>query len=206
MGDTIPLITDWLSVGRSMDDINGFKTIYRVKNAAWITVSPGAYTDQYVWAGTRDKGKALALPLGWDGAFGVTGIMTQADSAVPRLYWQGLRWLAGDYQGGCINPAMTNFNPEARVDDGSCPALGIAPDRRPARNVLKISGRRVRFSQPLPGGSRLRILDLRGHAVWASTVPESTGEFDLPGGLLTGLYILEATGANMSFQGRILIQ
>jgi hypothetical protein len=39
---------------------------------------------------THEKGKALSIRLGWEGG-GMINIMTQGDSAVPRLYWQGLR-------------------------------------------------------------------------------------------------------------------
>ena len=205
MPDTIPLRTNWLRVNSRMDEFEQLKTIYRVKNADWIAADPHRITDKYIWAGTRGLGKALSIPLGWHGSIGASDIMAQADSAVPKLFWQGLRWLAGDFQGGCTNPAMPNFEPQARVDDGSCPALGIRVNRRQTRISASVSGRRVRFNTPISGGSRLRMLDLRGHTVWTSVAPVSADAIDLPDGLRAGLYILEGSGTDMSFQARLLV-
>jgi Trehalose utilisation len=96
MPDSIPLRTNWLTISEPIDDLNHVQVIYRLKNADWITTDPNfipTYRDHYVWASTHEQGKALSIPLGWYGGEGGIGvdIMSQADSAVPKLYWQGLR-------------------------------------------------------------------------------------------------------------------
>jgi hypothetical protein len=207
MPDSIPLRTNWLGVRQSIDDLGHIKVIYRLK-ATWITTDSNFipdYQNHYVWASTQEKGRALSLPLGWYGGAGTSDIMAQADGAVPKLYWQGMRWLAGDYQGGCTNPEMPNFNPDARVDDGSCPPLGIGRHRSHAPNLLQVKGRRVQFNVPISGASYLQVVDLQGHSVATYTAPHAATSFDLPTDLLPGLYFLKITGAKTLLQARILI-
>jgi len=202
--DTISLNTDWLRAIRFPEDSTRFKPIYRVKNTPWITVTPNPefYNDNYIWAGNHEQGKAIAIPLGWHGGFGGTDLMVQANSAVSRLYWQGLRWLAGDFQNGCINPEMPNFDPQARVDDGSCQIVGIGAKLRHSGNQVEMAGRRILLNSPVSARSRLRLYDLRGHTVWTYTAPQSLSDFDLPDGMLTGLYFLDVTeGASHSGNG-----
>jgi hypothetical protein len=110
-----------------------------------------------------------------------------------------------NFQGGCTDPAHPAFNPEARVDDGSCPATGIRAGVRPVPALVKFLGRRVQLAAPFSGAIRVRILDLQGHTLWRFNLSGSATFFDLPDGLLPGLYHLEfADGKNLS-HARLLI-
>jgi hypothetical protein len=203
--DTIHLQTNWLSIPSFQEDAIPFKTLYQIKNADWIADAPNRYREQYIWANTHGLGKAFSIPLGWAMPFGTNDIMTQSDSAVPKIYWQGLRWLAGDFQGGCIDPIRANYNPEARVDDGSCQISGISADRRQARTRVKISDHSLHFESIISDGSQLRLINLRGQTLWKSTVSKAVNAIDLPGDLQAGLYFLEVIERKKSFQERILI-
>jgi hypothetical protein len=196
----------WFAFNKTVRPLPGVTVVATSRAVPGIpdVVTPprdGSGDNVYIWAREVGQGRLLYNTIG----FGGNNLMGQLDSIVPRLYWENLRYAAGDYQNGCTNPAMPNFNPEARVDDGSCPALGIRANPRQKRISAGVSGGRVRFNTPVSGGSRLRMLDLRGHTVWTSVAPVSADAIDLPDGLRAGLYILEGSGMDMSFHAHLLV-
>lgn len=76
-----------------------------------IPAEDGSGDQVYIWAREIGKGRLLYNAIG----FGSFKLMEQQDSIVPRLYWENLRYAAGDYQNGCANPASAGYDPAARV-------------------------------------------------------------------------------------------
>jgi Trehalose utilisation len=208
--DSITLRTNWLSVPSSVEGMRHIQVLYRFGEAPWIANTSGAIprpVDEYVWAAIHVQGRALAMPLGWHlEGYDSLRIMEQSDSVVPKLYWQGLRWLAGDFKGGCTDSAMVQFDPEARVDNGSCASSEIGVNRAQAKSFIQIVGRHMFFPSPGAGMIRLRILDLKGRPIGTWILPHTASEFELPSGLVMGLYFFEFSHTNVKHQARILIQ
>jgi hypothetical protein len=100
---------------------------------------------------------------------------------------------------------MPNFNPEARVDDGSCPPSGVRTNFRHAPALFQVKGRRVQFTSPISSESRMQMRDLQGRSMGKFILPRAAASFDVPGGLLPGLYFLEISGPKTVLQARILI-
>lgn len=206
--DTIGLPGVWHAFRNTVRPLPGVTVLY---TQGMASLPMAQYADEttdrtYIWA--RDVGAGKLLYNGYWYNRSVNEeerLINLAGGAITNMYWQSLRWLAGDYQGGCINPAMANFDSGARVDDGSCLSLGVGPGHRLARPRVDLAGRRVLFGAPVAGGSRLRLLDLQGQAVWSSTPAGSVTEAELPDRLQPGFYFLEITGAHPAFRARILI-
>lgn len=113
------LYDTWMSFGRTVRPLANVTVLYTaVDGAAEVLPSNPDWTADrtYVWARTIEKGRLLYCPPGWNGY----QPLAQLDSIVAKIYWNSIRWLAGDFQRGCTNPNSPMFNPEARVFDGSC--------------------------------------------------------------------------------------
>jgi hypothetical protein len=155
----------------------------------------------YIWARQNSeevgKGRLLFNALGHGTQGNREAFMAANDSLIPKLYWENLRWAAGDYQNGCINPADPNFDSEARIDDGSCVTNAIAPTYSTNRRLQLIQSQRV-FTLREAGKRRytVHIRNLEGQVVWKGSL--SSGEtFNLSTDIQTGLHqiTLESEGA-----------
>lgn len=144
--NTVRLTDIWMSFNRTVRPLANTTVLYTSQGgAANLLVPPGDGSGDraYVWARTIEKGKLLYCSPGWFhdhiSVSPFISSMFQADSAVAKLYWSSMRWLAGDFQNGCTDPNSPVFNPEARVDDGSCQQVNILGDQRRKRYSMQAS-------------------------------------------------------------------
>jgi hypothetical protein len=161
----------------------------------------GSGDNAYIWAREVGQGRLLYNAIG----FGQHNLMGQQDSIVPRLYWENLRYAAGDYQNGCTTPGSPGFDPAARVHiESQCSPTGLTA--APARTSLVVSkgGLRMRLASP-EGAVRVRLHDLRGALVSEWTLPSGTRTLILDGDLRPGVYKLEIRGQASLFQSRLLL-
>jgi Trehalose utilisation len=171
------LYDTWMSFGRTVRPLANVTVLYTaVDGAAEVLPSnPNWTTDRtYVWARTIEKGRLLYCPPGWSSY----QPLAQLDSLVARIYWNSIRWLAGDFQRGCMNPKFSTFDPDARIDDGSCivesilvEGLRSKPQPRRAKEPVVFPSRAPLIKGEENGASR----DVRGRMIH---LPEVTPKPD----------------------------
>jgi Trehalose utilisation len=176
--NTIRLNDIWMSFNRTVRPLANTTVLYTSQGgAANVLVPPedGSGDRAYVWARTIVKGKLLYCPPGWSPV--QQSQIAQSDSAVAKLYWNSMRWLAGDFQNGCTDPNSTRFNLEARVDDGSCQQVNILGDQRRKRYSMQAS-KKTSFQSRVPlikGEESGANRDVRGRMIH---LPEVTPKPD----------------------------
>ena len=137
----------------------------------------------YIWAREVGQGRLLYNAIG----FGTYKLMEQQDSIVPRLYWENLRYAAGDYQNGCTTPSSPGFDPGARVHvEAMCSTTGLATTPSSRHGGVE-GGRRIRLTPAPSNPFTIRVLDIRGVKVWERTCRAEHGEIALDDFLRPGL-------------------
>jgi type 1 glutamine amidotransferase len=166
-------------------------------------VADGSGDNVYIWAREVGRGRFFHNAIGY--SHSLNQIMAQQDSIVPKLYWEHLRYLAGDYQNGCTTPSAPGFDPNARVhDEAMCATASV--NATPARSHLVVSKGNLRWRLTSPEGPlRARLHDLRGRLVWERALPAWTGEIILDGALERGLCHIELQGTAGTFRSRLLL-
>lgn len=148
----IRLNETWMSFDRTVRPLANVTVLYTARNISGSVVVPladGSGDHPYVWARTIQSGKMLYCSSGWSSA--QPSPLAQADSAVAKIYWNSMRWLAGDFQNGCTDPRSAHFNPEARMDDGTCYSGKV--------RIVEGHGKRSHIRQPMQ--TRLRSTSLQ---------------------------------------------
>jgi len=170
-------------------------------NVARFDMEDRSGDNVYIWAREVGRGRFLYNAIG----FGQYEIMEQQDSIVPRMYWENLRYLAGDYQNGCTTPSSPNFDPAARVHiEAMCAATGVLSE--PTRTELSVTKGALRMRLPSPEGRlRVRLQDLRGKLVMDRLLPAGTRAITLDGTVRPGVYHLEVQGDEGAFQRRLAL-
>jgi hypothetical protein len=136
-------------------------------------MADGSSDPVYLWARSIGKGRLIYNAIG----SGLNGIMEQQDSLVPRLYWENLRYAAGDFQNGCLQTWNANFDPAARIHDYThCiypdpfNPLGVQPSGVPGGITMSRGGFGKLIASP-EGQLRIRLRDLQGALVWERRLP-----------------------------------
>ena len=163
----------------------------------------GSNDNAYIWARQVGQGRLLYNAIG----FGNFNLMGQQDSIVPRLYWENLRYLAGDYQNGCTTSGSPGFDPAARVHvEAMCSPTGLTAATATARTGLVVSkgGVPMRLASP-DGPLRVRLHDLRGALVLERTLPPGARMLILDGSVRPGIYHVAIRGETGIFQSRLLL-
>jgi Trehalose utilisation len=215
--DSIRLIDGWLGFSKTVRPLPGVTVLYTARNGQrnsngenpLVPPSDGSKDPVYVWAREEEKGRFLYNGLVHGPEYQGLSVTAQADSAVTRLIWTSLRWLAGDFRNGCTNPASPRFDPDARIDDGSCLILGLNPGLKPelgsALFGIRLAGRRLLLDGLFPEAIRITLRDLRGALVWQRSLPTGTRDIHLEASLEPGVYLLEAHMPGRSFSRRAAI-
>jgi hypothetical protein len=167
-----------------------------------LPISDGSGDNVYIWAREVGRGRFFYNAIG----FGQNKIMEQQDGIVPRLYWENLRYAAGDYQNGCTTPASPGFDPAARVHvEALCSTTGLTA--APARSNLMVlmGGRRMRLAQAPARPFTIRVRDIRGAKVWERTLTAGTGEIALEDAIKPGVYLFEVLGPAPAIRQRLLL-
>jgi hypothetical protein len=157
----------------------------------------------YLWAREVGRGRLFHNAIGY--SHSLNRIMEQQDSIVPKMYWEHLRYVAGDYRNGCTSPSSLNFDPDARVHvESMCATTGL--DKAPSRPYLALSKGSLRLRQfPAEGPLLARLRDLGGRLVWERNLPAGTVEIAMDGALGPGLYHFEMQGQAGEFRSRLLL-
>jgi uncharacterized protein len=152
----IRLNETWMTFNQTVRPLANVTVLYTAHNISATVLQPrqdGSSDHPYVWVRTIQSGRMLYCSAGWSSA--QPSPIAQADSAVAKIYWSSMRWLAGDFQNGCTDPNSLNFNPEARVDDGSCQGLGVRVDRHRSVRQPRLH-KEIKASHDVRGRIRLR--------------------------------------------------
>lgn len=155
----------------------------------------------YIWAREVGQGRMLYNAIG----YGKNNLMAQQDSIVPRLYWENLRYVAGDYQNGCTTPSSPGFDPAARVHvEAMCSVTGMKPSPTSSKALLSKGGRRMRLAIP-DGPYEIRLRDPRGALIWERSLPAGSDEIALDADLGPGIYPVEIRSATRTLQFRLAL-
>jgi hypothetical protein len=158
----------------------------------------------YIWAREIGEGRLLYNAIG----FGQNQLMTQQDSIVPRLYWQNLRYLAGDFRNGCTDAGSPRFDPEARVHiDSACATIGarsVPGFTGPGLHMMR-GGMKASLAFTPSGPFTVRLRDVRGALVWERDMPSGTMEVVLDGRIEAGVYHLEIRDGRDKMHGRLVL-
>ncbi len=206
--ESIRLTDQWFRFNANVRPLTGVTVLYAAKNGEAGVLAPGPDSSDdhpMVWARSIGKGKLLYSSPGQ----GASHVTAQADSAIPKLYWQSLRWLAGDFQNGCTDKLSPRYDSSARIDDGSCAALSARLSRQPISKTPQIMakvGQRLRIDLSGNIDTRITIRDLRGAVVFWRTITEITPEFSLDAALNAGVYQLETRSLEKVARYRLIIQ
>lgn len=205
--ETFPLEDRWMNFRNTVRPLIGVTVVATSRGLAEspgiiLTPSDSSGDNVYLWAREVGKGRMFYNAIG----FGNWGLMEQQDSIVPRLYWENLRYAAGDYQNGCTTPAIPGYDPRARVHNESmCPAVGLTAASARKEWVVAKGGFRTRIVSP-ERPLRIRLLDLRGTRVWERALaPDGTGEITLDDAIRPGVYLLEIRGTTGAFRSRVVL-
>jgi len=207
MPATIRLTDEWYAFQNSVRPLAGVTVVATARPAGTTGIvmdyGDGSTDRTYIWAREMQKGRAIYNAIG----HGQNSLMAQADSIVPKLYWENMRYLAGDYQNGCTNRNASNFDSTARVDDTSCITTSISGPGAISRNGITVvkGAQRIRMNLPHEGRFTVELRDIRGTLVW-SGIQENTSEVQLGRNIRPGIYnIVAKAGKNHLTQQMTLL-
>lgn len=181
--DKFRLHDEWYSFENTVRKVPNTTVLYTAGNGASGVLKPMAdnsndYT--YVWARKIGEGKAIYNAIGHGG----NELMSQADSTVPKLYWNCMRYLAGDFAAG-VNVKSGLTQKDFSVSKGG--------------NSI-----RVNFTQP--GDAQVVVRDLRGSVVWKQTINSASNEITLGSSVRPGVYQVEARNGGQVTRNRVVLQ
>jgi type 1 glutamine amidotransferase len=206
---TVRLTDEWYSFQNTVRPLPGVTVVATARpvsgvNNVIVPVADGSNDLTYIWAREVGKGRMLYNAVG----HGQNQLMAQQDSVVPKLYWENLRYAAGDFQNGCTTQGDSKFNAGARVHvSDSCSTVSVALPG-PSRGELMVTrgATMTRVAFPHAGSFSIRLRDVRGALVWQKTMPAGTSEIQLGEGIKPGVYHLEVrNGRNVATQ-RLALQ
>lgn len=204
--ETIELHDIWFSFRNTVRPLPGVTVVATARGIPGIPnvvdpVRDGSGDNVYIWAREVGRGRLLYNAIG----FGRFNLMGQQDSVVPKLYWENIRYLAGDFRNGCTDPASPGFDPAARVHvESMCSPVALTS--APSRASLVVSKGALRMRLAIPEGPlHVRLRDLRGALVQAWALPAGSGELALDGALASGVHHIELRGSAGAVQRRLLL-
>jgi len=208
--DSLKFRQSWDTYQNTVRGVRGvtmIATLDSVPGSSALQINPPDGSGEWPLAWAREVGLGRLIFNGF--GHGQDGLMTQNDGIVPRIYWENLRYAAGDFRNGCTDPGNPAFDPAARVHASEmCVATGLGTSPRvPMRTGLMVShgGRRTWIAVPLAGPLRIRLLDLRGVVVRERTLPGGAGEMALDQTVTPGVYHVEVAGPSGTYRGRLAL-
>jgi uncharacterized protein len=200
----IPLTDTWDSYRNTVRPLAGVTVVATSRGDESVVVpfSDGKQDQTYIWAREIGKGRMIFNAIG----YGEGDLFAQGDSIVPKLYWENLRYAAGDYRNGCMNPESPAFDPAARVSDPSLCAATGAKTPAAARNGFSLAygARKIRLGFDRTGEVRMALRDLRGAVVWRGVLGASVDEAAIPGRIPSGMYQIEARSGKATARYRLV--
>lgn len=205
----LQLNDSWDSYQNTVRPLPGV-TVFATASPVRVGTTPGLVPtgdgsgDQiYGWAREVGRGRLIFNPVG----HGQNQLMAQQDSIVPKLYWQNIRYAAGDFQNGCTYPWDPAFDPAARVlEVTACSENTRTRNYGPPGSGLLVSRRGFRLRLPTPSGTlRVSLRDLGGALVWEKSLPAGSGELALDGAVVSGVYQVEIRGATGTSHHRLAL-
>ncbi len=189
----------WESFSKSVRNLDGVTVIATAEGAPDVLpVMDDGGDHTYIWArqdvDISGKGRVLFNDIG----HGYGRFFEYNDSLIMKLYWENLRYVAGDYQNGCTDPNSEHYDPDARIDDGSCWILNSASPSQDNLAKIKLhqSGRKILISAPKPKSIKTRLHNLNGEII--STYNKTNGEIYLAPEIKPGIYFLEINADGLS--------
>jgi len=203
---TIRLRDEWYGFQNTVRKVAGVTVLYTAGNGEPNVLrlpADGLGDFTYVWGREYEKGRLVYDAIG----HGQNQLMAQADSVVPKMYWEAIRYLAGDFKNGCTDPAASNYDSTARVNVG-CDAVGIHSSSGPLKSHIALTkdGQRFKLDFVHQGDFHLLLRDVRGAVTWRENVAGSADEVRLDEAILPGVYYLEARAGKALSQQRIVIR
>jgi type 1 glutamine amidotransferase len=204
--EKITLTDEWYSFQNTVRKLAGVTVVYTAGGAGTdILKAPadGSNDFTYIWAKPMGKGRMFYSAIG----HGQNTLFGQVDSVVSKMLWQNVRYAAGDFQNGCINPASANFDAAARVDDGSCATTTSFGESIKSSSKLTFlrAGRKTQFTFPHAGLYTVTMRNMQGTLVKLFSLPSGTEEVNLEQGLMNGVYQLEARSGRSIAHFRIVL-
>jgi uncharacterized protein len=191
---------EWYSFQNSVRKRQNIVIIATAANGGTNVINPprdGSNDLTYVYAREMGKGRMLYTAMGHGG----NEFYSQAEGFAVKALWEKMRYVAGDFQNGCMTAGDSKFNAAARVQaaDSCAGVTGIkTPDSQSDFTVLK-GDQKLRLNFFHTGNFRLTLRNLRGSVVWRGTVDASSNEVSLGGAIPPGTYQLEArNGKNVA--------
>jgi|GEM_PF-1116510 len=174
-----------------------------------LPVADGSDDNVYIWAREIGMGRLIFNSVG-DGTplSTVASVFAQQDSIVPKMYWQNLRYAAGDFENGCTDPTSARYAPSARIDDGSCAQQSSGVNRGFESSLGYVQlGRLIVFPEKTRATVRIQLRDIHGAVVWRSTLAPHSAEWVIDAAVPPGFYEIEGlVGSGQSPQRyRLLI-
>jgi type 1 glutamine amidotransferase len=208
---TFKLTDEWYAFQNSVRPLAGVTVVATARSAGTngVVVDYGDKTTDktYIWARAVQTGRVIYNAIG----HGQNSLMAQADSVVPKLYWENLRYLAGDYKNGCTNKQAGNFDSTARVDDASCTSVGIGGVGYVGKTQTELSvdfsafqSQRVTMPFTHSGKYSLEMRDATGSLVWnGSNLENSSLQINKP--LRSGIYYLKAVNGKNTATHKVIL-
>lgn len=196
---------EWYSFENTVRPLPNVTVVYTAGGGTTAVLKPpadGSNDFTYIWARTMGQGRLLYNAIGHGG----NELMSQADSVVAKLYWQNMRYVAGDFQNGCTNKNASNYNAAARVDDGTCAGVtAVNPGRTLQGITVTHGGLRTALDFSHGGDYSVRLRDMRGAVVWERAVAAGTDEVAVGEGVKPGVYTFEARNGRNAASRRLVL-
>jgi type 1 glutamine amidotransferase len=155
----------------------------------------------YIWAKNMGKGRTIYTSIGHGGF----NQYAQADSFCTKSLYENLRFVAGDYQNGCTNANAGNFNPLARVDDGSCLTTSLNPQAKTLVNLnVTYKGDHRTFNFPHDGAFTAELRKPNGVLVWKKNAVNGS-LLEIDGTINPGVFYLTARNRKSSIKQKLVL-
>jgi uncharacterized protein len=203
----IRLKDEWYAFDNTVRNVSGVTVLATAKgvNGTYDGVvlkdADGIDDRTYIWGREVGKGRFLYNAIG----HGQNQLMAQADSAVPKLYWQCMRYAAGDFQNGCTQAGNAKYDSAARVDDGTCTGVGVRNVGAQSDFYVTQGDKRLRINFFHNGDLQVSVRNLRGALVWKGVVNTASNEFRIGESVRPGAYQLEIREGKTVYNTRVVL-
>ncbi len=208
MPNVLALNDQWQSYNTGVRSLPGITIIATSRGESRYVRKNDDGSDDYIWARQNSEevgeGRLLFNSIGHNivpPTYNPGGILNSRtyllNSNLKRffldMYWENLRYAAGDYQNGCTNPLDSNYDPQAKVDDGSCGenvSLGEEGYEKFTLNNIQRTGRRIQLKQNFGPTINIKMKNLQGKLIWKEVV-SAASNIEVPQKIKAGVYFLE---------------
>jgi hypothetical protein len=209
---TFQLTDEWYSFNNTVRPLQGVTVVATARAVAGVNnvikpVRDNSNDLTYIWArqghSTVGEGRMIYNAIG----HGQNQLMAQLDSIVPKLYWENLRYAAGDYKNGCTTKGNSAYDSTARVlDAAACVGTSIGNGETVRGDFTVSRGTlRMRMDFAHSGPVTIRARDMRGSLVWEKALPAGASEVALDNVLESGMYSLELRSGRSVAHQRVML-